>query len=154
MDSRRCIPWMILAVALARSGSAQELRRVPVDGHAMQVQLAGLEHLDKTPTGAFEAGGGATMKSWGAIPADVAKDAPVVAYARAGDGGSEPDGALPTPRRVAERLHRLLSQLEVRPPYVLVGASWGGPLIRMFAALYPSEIADLVYLDPTDLCTQ
>ena len=50
-----------------------------------------------------------------------------------------------------EKLHRLLAQLELKPPYVLVGHSWGGPLIRMFAALYPGEIAGMIYLDPTDL---
>jgi pimeloyl-ACP methyl ester carboxylesterase len=38
----------------------------------------------------------------------------------------------------------------LKPPYVLVGHSWGGLLIRMFAALYPSEVAGLVYVDSTD----
>jgi pimeloyl-ACP methyl ester carboxylesterase len=37
----------------------------------------------------------------------------------------------------------------VPPPYILVGHSFGGPLIRVFADLYPGEIAGLVLVDPT-----
>jgi pimeloyl-ACP methyl ester carboxylesterase len=32
---------------------------------------------------------------------------------------------------------------------VLVGHSIGGPYIRMFAGLYPGEVAGLVYIDPS-----
>ncbi|MGH7696847.1 MAG: alpha/beta fold hydrolase, partial [Gemmatimonadaceae bacterium] len=42
------------------------------------------------------------------------------------------------------------SKLEAAPPYVLVGHSWGGPIINRFAATYPNEIAAIVYIDPTD----
>ena len=74
----------------------------------------------------------------------------MVAYDRAGIGGSEADGHAPTPTHVARKLHALLTSLGVDPPYVLVGHSWGGLLIRMFAAIYPEEVAGLVYVDPTD----
>jgi pimeloyl-ACP methyl ester carboxylesterase len=36
----------------------------------------------------------------------------------------------------------------VEPPYILVGHSFGGPLNRVFADLYPDEVAGLVLLDP------
>jgi pimeloyl-ACP methyl ester carboxylesterase len=55
---------------------------------------------------------------------------------------------------VAKKLHRLLAELHLPPPYVLVGHSWGGPLIRMFAALFPQDVAGMVYVDPTDLRTR
>jgi pimeloyl-ACP methyl ester carboxylesterase len=143
-----------IAFLIAGSAFAQDTRLVPVDGHAVRVQVGGLEQTGKAPVVVFEAGGGGTLNTLGRVPGEVAKFAPVVAYERAGFGGSEPDGQLPTPRHNVERLHRLLAQLELKPPYVLVGHSWGGPLIRMFAALYPDEIAGMVYLDPTDLRTQ
>ena len=47
-------------------------------------------------------------------------------------------------RRGAAHLHTLLAKLEVPPPYVLAGHSWGGPIIHVFAATYPKEIAGLV----------
>jgi len=37
-----------------------------------------------------------------------------------------------------------------RPPYLLVGHSWGGVLIREFAGRYPQEVAALVFVDPTN----
>lgn len=80
---------------------------------------------------------------------DVAALAPVVAYDRAGNGESADDGQPPTPQHVARRLHALLAEAGARPPYVLVGHSWGGPLITMFQSLYPGEVAGLVYVDPT-----
>ncbi|MCC6233240.1 MAG: alpha/beta hydrolase, partial [Verrucomicrobiales bacterium] len=36
-----------------------------------------------------------------------------------------------------------------RPPYLLVGYSFGGPYTRVFADLYPSDVAGLVLVDPT-----
>jgi pimeloyl-ACP methyl ester carboxylesterase len=42
-----------------------------------------------------------------------------------------------------------LSQVS-KPPYLLVGHSWGGPLIRAFAKEYPDDVAGMVYIDPTD----
>ena len=106
----------------------------------------------KVPAVVLESGGGGpSLAGWNLIVADIATAAPVVAYDRAGYGRSEPDGEPPTPRHNAEKLHRLLTQLLLKPPYVLVGHSWGGPLIRMFAALYPGEVAGMIYLDPTDL---
>lgn len=89
--------------------------------------------------------------SWDSIFEQVVSLAPVFAYDRARNGGSPDDGRAPTPRHVAERLHTLLAALGAKPPYVLVGHSWGGPLVRMFTGLYPNEVAGIVYIDPTDL---
>lgn len=130
----------------------QEVRMVEVDGRAVRVQTAGLESVERTsPTVVFEAGfmfDG--LSAWGSVIGQVAEFAPVVAYDRAGIGGSEPDGEVPTPRHVAENLRALLRALSVSPPYVLVGHSLGGPFIRMYTALFPDEVAGLVYVDPSD----
>ena len=40
--------------------------------------------------------------------------------------------------------------LDVDPPYVLVGHSWGGPLILYYAGRYPHDVVGMVYLDPTE----
>jgi pimeloyl-ACP methyl ester carboxylesterase len=129
----------------------QDVRAVDVDGRQVRVQTAGIEQSDGTsPTIVFEAGfmyDG--LSAWTSVLSDVAEFAPVVAYDRAGIGGSAPDGVEPTPRHVAENLHRLLAALDAEPPYVLVGHSLGGPFIRMFTELYPDEVRGLVYIDPT-----
>lgn len=127
------------------------VRRVEVEGRQVRVQTAGLERAGgANGTVVLEAGfmyDG--LRAWFPVIDDVAAFAPVVAYDRAGIGESEPDGETPTATHVAESLHVLLDALEAPPPYVLVGHSLGGVFIRMFAALYPDEVAGLVYVDPT-----
>jgi len=65
-------------------------------------------------------------------------------------GRSPFDDQTPTPERVAAHAHELMGTLDVDPPYILVGHSWGGPLILFYAGQYPDEVAGMVYLDPTE----
>jgi pimeloyl-ACP methyl ester carboxylesterase len=47
-------------------------------------------------------------------------------------------------------LHAVLQALHTPPPYVLVGHSLGGVIVRGFSSLYSTETAGLVYLDVPD----
>ena len=54
------------------------------------------------------------------------------------------------PRTAAESvrdLHALLEAADVPGPYVLVGHSYGGMLMRLYASTYPDEIAGMVLVD-------
>jgi len=56
----------------------------------------------------------------------------------------------PKPRTFAQlnlELHVGLSKLGERGPFVLVGHSYGGPVVRNFAATYPGEVAGMVLVD-------
>jgi pimeloyl-ACP methyl ester carboxylesterase len=48
---------------------------------------------------------------------------------------------------MVEELHTLLATAEVPVPYVLVGHSFGGLLVRRYAARYPQQVAGLVLVD-------
>jgi pimeloyl-ACP methyl ester carboxylesterase len=48
---------------------------------------------------------------------------------------------------MAEELHALLHAAGTQPPYVLAGHSMGGHIVRVFASLYPGEIAGLALID-------
>jgi pimeloyl-ACP methyl ester carboxylesterase len=48
---------------------------------------------------------------------------------------------------MATELHSLLHQAQLFPPYILVGHSMGGAMIRAFAHLYKNEIAGMVFID-------
>ena len=70
------------------------------------------------------------------------------AYDRAGFGWSEA-GPLPrTAGRIAGELHTLLHRADVGPPYVLAGHSFGGLVMRLFAARHPGEVVGLVLIEP------
>ena len=44
-------------------------------------------------------------------------------------------------------LHALLLAARVRGPYVLAGHSFGGMVVRLYATMYPREVAGLVLID-------
>ena len=146
---------LVLMVAMSIGAtSAQEAGTVFLDGRSMRVQVVAPNQPADGPVVVFESGAGTGLATWSTVLPEVGRFARAVAYDRAGIGLSETDGQLPTPRHVAKKLHRLLAELHLPPPYVLVGHSWGGPLIRMFAALFPQDVAGMVYVDPTHLRTR
>jgi pimeloyl-ACP methyl ester carboxylesterase len=52
-----------------------------------------------------------------------------------------------TPKKAVEDLHALLTAAKVSGPYVLVGHSYGGLIVRLYASTYPSEVVGLVLID-------
>src|SRR5687767_11345256 len=157
----------LVRVAMASSalaGASTEAQRpadpprtqmVDVDGHAIRVQFAGLDSRTMgSPVVVFEAGAASTLEVWSGVLPKVATVAPVVAYDRAGLGRSEWDNQPPTPKHVSNRLRRLLDRIGAKPPYVLVGYSWGGVLARYFAGYHPGDVAGLVFVDPGPIVTQ
>jgi pimeloyl-ACP methyl ester carboxylesterase len=124
---------------------------VDVEGYQLRVRTGGMERSGQAPTIVFEAGLGSRLETWNPLFDQVAAFAPAIAYDRAGLGGSPANGITPTAPNVVRTLHALLAAVGARPPYILVGHSWGGLLARMFIEQYPQEVAGLVYIDPTDL---
>jgi pimeloyl-ACP methyl ester carboxylesterase len=57
---------------------------------------------------------------------------------------------VPMPRSTGEvvaDLHALLAAAGIPGPYVMVGASTGGLIVRQYASLYPAEVSGLVLVD-------
>ena len=87
----------------------------------------------------------------------VARFTRVCAYERPGvttviDGEVRPSRSDPVPmprpaEAVVADLHALLRAAEVPGPYVLVGHSFGGLLVRLYAAAYPDEVVGMVLVD-------
>ena len=100
------------------------------------------------PTVVFEAGIGATHLNWFRIQHTVSGFARTAAYDRAGLGWSSPCRSARTPANVASELHEMLARAGIEPPYVLVGHSFGGLVVRRFALMYPAEVSSLVLVDP------
>jgi pimeloyl-ACP methyl ester carboxylesterase len=84
----------------------------------------------------------------GAIPDQLATRNRVCVYDRANVGRSEPVAGPLTGASSVEDLHRLLDTAGMPPPYVLLGASYGGLIAAMYAATYPQDVQGMVLLDP------
>jgi pimeloyl-ACP methyl ester carboxylesterase len=96
----------------------------------------------------FESGIAATNLNWFHIQEKVSRIATTASYDRAGLGWSSPCRTARTPRNIAVELHQLLDGGGLKPPYILVGHSFGGLVMRRFALLYPEEVSSIVLVDP------
>jgi len=100
------------------------------------------------PVVLFEAGIGATHLNWRYVQDSIAQFSSTVSYDRAGLGWSGPSRTARTPSNIAAELRTALELAGINPPYVLVGHSFGGLVMRRFALLYPDEVAGIVLVDP------
>ena len=131
-------------IVLIISGQKNPYKFAVVDGHKMQYQVAGTGKA----TVVFENGFSSTLNDWDNVFSDVAHFAKVVRYDRMGYGGSEPTDKPRTLKQIASELHDMLHEAKFDPPYVLVGHSMGGAIIRAFADQFRQETAGLVLVDP------
>ncbi|MFC3748263.1 alpha/beta fold hydrolase [Paenibacillus sp. GCM10012306] len=95
----------------------------------------------------MEAGMGGNLLDWSLVQPELSRDATVVTYDRAGLGWSEGSDKPATCQQYVDDLRSLLAALELQPPYVLVGHSFGGMVMRLFAAEYPDEVKSLILVD-------
>lgn len=145
---------LILAagVTYARAGVRRDRRRVPPPGRL--VDVGGLRLHARVlgrgrPVVLLESGLAASCINWWSVQEALAATTTVVAYDRGGFAWSEAPRTPRTGAHLVDEAHRLLHALDLEPPYVLVGHSFGGLLIRTFFARYPTEVAGLVFVDTT-----
>jgi pimeloyl-ACP methyl ester carboxylesterase len=100
------------------------------------------------PVVVLEAGIAASSVSWSLVQPQVAKFTRVLSYDRAGFGWSPAGQGTGTAREAAGDLNRMLEQSGEAGPYVLVGHSFGGLIVRIFQQLFPQTVAGLVLVDP------
>ena len=116
------------------------------DGRKLHYWLKG----DGGPTVVFEAGMGFSGSMWGQVQPEVAKLATTLVYDRAGTGRSDELAGAHTLAVLVADLAALLGSLPQLAPFVLVGSSWGGPIIRQLAATGQVAVRGLVLVDQSD----
>jgi len=98
----------------------------------------------------FDAGGSDWSVIWGLVQPAIAGGARACSYDRAGLGHSDPARGPRTPFAIAEDMHALIHAAHLATPLVLVGHSLGGFNVKLYAALYPEDVAGLVLVDPAE----
>lgn len=86
---------------------------------------------------------------WDHLRDDLSQVSRVCAYDRAGMIWSEPREEPRDADRIADELHSLLRVVSELPPYVMVGHSNAGLLVRVYDARYAGEVAGFVFVDPS-----
>jgi pimeloyl-ACP methyl ester carboxylesterase len=100
-----------------------------------------------TPTVILDSGLGVPAVGWKFVQTEVAKFARVCSYDRAGYGWSSPGPMPRTSLQIVKELHSLLAAAGEKPPYVLVGHSFGGYNVRVYTGQYPAEVTAMVLVD-------
>jgi len=117
---------------------------VDVGGFRLHIHCSG----EGSPAVVLDAALGASSLSWSLVQPQLAAMSRVCSYDRAGFGWSD---AGPLPRsagRVATELRTLLDRAGVPPPFLLVGHSFGGLVMLVFANRFRRDVAGMVLVDP------
>ncbi|MMZ58070.1 2-succinyl-6-hydroxy-2,4-cyclohexadiene-1-carboxylate synthase [compost metagenome] len=120
-------------------------QKLDIGGIELYYELLGKNN--EGPALVFDSGYGFTLETWNSIKDDISKFSKMFIYDRAGIGKSEWDNRPRHSQQSVENLRALLKKASVNPPYVLVGHSFGGLNVRLFASTYPEEVAGVVLLD-------
>ncbi|MFN8414338.1 MAG: alpha/beta hydrolase [Anaerolineales bacterium] len=116
---------------------------VNIGSHQLHIYCTG----EGSPSVIFEAGGASWSLDWNLVQSEVAKFTTACSYDRAGFGWSDAGSKPRTSEQIVTELHTLLTKAEIKKPYILVGASFGGHTARLFAKKYPEEVAGIILLD-------
>ena len=117
---------------------------VNIGGHRLHLNCSG----EGSPTIVLDAALGGSSLSWSLVQPALSRVARTCSYDRAGFGWSDAGPMPRTAARIAHELRVLLERAGIPPPFVLVGHSFGGLVMRIFSSRYRTDVAGLVLVDP------
>ncbi len=115
-------------------------------GHKMFLECTGESHGKPTVILATGRGLG-SYRDWSLVQSRVSEFARVCSYDPLGYGKSDHVQGDHPISEVVENMHDLFHSARLPGPYVLVGASAGGILIRHYEEQYPADVAGFVFVD-------
>lgn len=118
-------------------------RSVDIGGRTLNISCAG----EGSPTVIFDSGRTSPGYEWMPSQRGVAAFTRACWYDRAGIGWSGPGPDPSWGDSAARDLHLLVNRAGLSPPFVLVGASFGGYVIRFYQHMFPGEAVGMVFVD-------
>ncbi|HFK1788815.1 TPA: alpha/beta fold hydrolase [Bacillus pacificus] len=97
----------------------------------------------------MEAGYGDYSKTWDHIAEELTEFGTVLTYDRAGLGKSGNSSKRRISSEMIKDLRSCLEKLQLKPPYIFVGHSFGGINARLFATFYSEDMLGIVLVDST-----
>lgn len=138
--------FQAVAAAADQARSPPPGRLVGVTGGRIHIHCVG--ERGSRPTIVVETGAGNWSVHWAAIQERLASSFRVCTYDRLGLGWSRTEmGADPAVAEAPVRLREALNQVGEAGPYVLIGHSYGGYLVRLFQREFPEDVAALVLVE-------
>ncbi len=120
-----------------------EGKMISFEGYELYVEDMGVGE----PTIIIENGLNCFTSYYDDLQEDLSEYYRVISYDHAGIGKSTPNYNPRTLPYYVEELKVLMDSLTLKPPYVLIGHSLGGHIIRYYTHIYPNEVAALVFID-------
>jgi pimeloyl-ACP methyl ester carboxylesterase len=120
---------------------------VSVGTHSLFLRVSGPPREPQKPVVIVEAGFSDCSTAWPAVERFVSSFARIYTYDRAGWGKSDSSTAPRTAEAIAAELSVLLQAAGVSGPYILVGHSYGGILVREFVNLRRKDCVGVVFVD-------
>ncbi len=99
------------------------------------------------PTVVIDSGVKCNCLDWSLVQPEIAKFTRVVTYDRAGYAWSDASPLDRTSANMVKELRCMLRNAGIPGPYVLVGHSFGGNNMQLFAMTHPDEVVGLVLVD-------
>jgi pimeloyl-ACP methyl ester carboxylesterase len=147
------MPIILSLIALMIGGAitsthANEMPPMPgnrynIGSHRLHINCMG----EGSPTVIIDTGLGDDSSDWQTILQQSAPITKTCIYDRSGYGWSDYGPRPRNSRRIAYELGLLLDEANISPPYILVGHSFGGFNLRLFAASHPDDIAGLILVE-------
>jgi pimeloyl-ACP methyl ester carboxylesterase len=125
----------------ARANSGPQM--IDIGGRCLALTSAGAG----SPSVILETGLGAESDEWALVQRETSAAARVVRYDRANRGASDGAAGPRTALDMVEDLHALVRAADIEGPHILVGHSFGGLLVRLYAQRYREEVAGIVLVD-------
>ncbi|MBI1299959.1 alpha/beta fold hydrolase [bacterium] len=121
--------------------------RIDIGGYRLNVHRLG----QGNPAVILDTGLGVSSLLWARVLPLIGDFTTACTFDRAGYGDSDP-GPRHLPRtsaQIVKEVRLLLQKVEITPPYVLVGHSFGAINMTWYALHHPGEVAGLVLVDPS-----
>lgn len=118
--------------------------KISLDGYSTSLVDCG---SGDSPTIIIEGGINQTKRNYYGLQKKLMRHARVITYDHAGIGQSSVSGNPRTLPNYVKELESVIAAKNLEPPFVLIGHSLGGHIIRYYTHVNPDDVAGLVFLD-------